>query len=197
MNDQIDDLKILWNDAKQSADDSSARIESLVRLARTKKQNNNKTLILNMFVLIITLVGISAFFIYVANFRLLISHIGIGLMTGSLVLRIIIELFSLYLSSGIDMSETALKTNNAFLKFYQFRKRIHGPVTLAILLAYSIGFYLLTPEFSLYFDLPVMILLDLSYIVAALIFTWFVLIAIKNELIDLKEINRILEEIQS
>jgi hypothetical protein len=46
---------------------------------------------------------------------------------------------------------------------------IHGPVTISILLLYTIGFYMLTPEFSRYFSLPVMILIDVSYIAGAAI----------------------------
>ena len=143
----------------------------------------------------ITLVGISAYFNYVAKFNQTISHIGTGLMLGGLVLRIIIELFSIYLSANIDLSETAMKTNNASLTYFRFRKRINGPVTIAIIVLYTIGFYMLTPEFSLYFRTPLLIMIDLSYIVGAVIFTWFIRNAIKKEMNILNEVFRIQKDI--
>ena len=111
-----------------------------------------------------------------------VGRCGVSLMIGSISVRILIELFSIYLSTKIDLSAAAMKTNHDWLKFYQFRKRIHGPVTLIIIVLYTIGFYMLTPEFSLHFSFPVMILIDLSYIIGAIIFTWFIRNAIRKEM---------------
>ena len=56
---------------------------------------------------------------------------------------------------------------------------------------------MLTPEFSEYFSLPLMILIDASYIVAAVIFGWNILIAVRKEMRYLNEIKRIQEDLQS
>ena len=118
-----------------------------------------------------------------------------GLMMGGLALRIVIELYSIYLSLHIDFSETTLKTNNASLAYFRFRKNINGPVTITIVVLYSIGFYMLTPEFSLYFSTPMLVMINLSYILAAVIFIFFIRKGIKKEMNNLNEILRIKNDI--
>jgi hypothetical protein len=59
---------------------------------------------------------------------------------------------------------------------------MNGPVTVSIVILYSIGFYLLTPEFSLYFSTSMMVLIDLSYIIAAVIFISSIMKAVKKEM---------------
>ena len=192
MNNNLDSLKNMWQEAaKVRETETTVGSETIIAQAQKKKHNTLKMHIGNILVLTLTLAGISAFFMYVARFNELISHIGVGLMTGGLAVRILIEFFSIYRSTKIDVTETAFNTNKALLNFHQFRKTIHGPVTLTILVLYTIGFYLLTPEFSLYFSAPLMILIDLSYIVAAVIFTWQIRNAIKKEMNYLNELIKL------
>jgi uncharacterized membrane protein YqjE len=72
---------------------------------------------------------------------------------------------------------------------------MNGPVTVSIVILYSIGFYLLTPEFSLYFSTAMMVLIDLSYILAAVIFIWSIRKAVKKEMTILNEVIHIQEDI--
>lgn len=197
MSDRIDDLKSLWKRAGESVKDNAAETHVLIKMAQKRKAGATRMHALNILVLVITLAGISAFFIYVAKFQQLISHVGVTLMVGGLLVRIVIEIFSVYLATRIDMSENALHTNNRFLHFYRFRKAVHGPVTITILVLYTVGFYMLTPEFSEYFSLPMMILIDASYIVAAVIFGWNILMAVRKEMRYLNEIKRIQEDIKA
>jgi hypothetical protein len=47
---------------------------------------------------------------------------------------------------------------------------------------------MLSPEFSLYFCTPILIMIDVSYIFGAVIFIWFVRKTIKKEMNILNEI---------
>jgi len=195
MDNQIDDLKNMWKNAKNKDYGQSLAPTQIITIAKQKMKSTINLQIGTIITLIITVLGISSFFIYVAKFEQLISHIGIALMIGGLVLRIIIELFSISFSTRINLSESAVKTNKVSLNYHQFRKRINGSVTIVILVLYTIGFYLLTPEFSLYFSTGVLILIDLSYILAAIIFTWFIRKTIKKEMKILNEILHIQNEL--
>lgn len=195
MNNEMDDLKTIWKGARKSVAISSLKTNKLIAMAEQKKKSAVKMHVLNILVLVITLTGISAFFIYVAKFNQLISHIGVALMVGGLVLRILVEIFSIYYSGKINMGESAMTANESFIRFYNFRKVIHGPVTITILVLYTIGFYLLTPEFSLYFNTTMMVLIDLSYIVGAVIVSRFIISAIRKEFNYLKEILKLREEL--
>jgi hypothetical protein len=141
--------------------------------------------------LIILGAGLWAFFVYVARFRQTLSHTGAGLMIGGLLVRIIIEMLSISFSTRIDLTDPALKSNKASLRYLRFRGIVNGPFTAGILVVYTIGFYMLTPEFSLYFSVPVLIMIDLSYLVAAFIFTSFIRNAVRKEMKILNQVLRI------
>lgn len=194
MNDKFDELKNLWETSRKDVVQSPTDVSGIITIAEKKKRSTIKTQALNILVLLITLAGIAAFFFYVARFNNALSHIGAGLMMGGLALRILIECYSIYLSAKIDLSQPSVKANDAFSKFYQFRKKIHGPVTITILVLYTIGFYMLTPEFSLYFSLPVLVLIDLSYVVAAVIFTLSIRNGIRKEMAYLDDIRKVQQE---
>lgn len=191
MSDPLDSLKNKWQEAKGATKETRPDSKELIQLARKKMKDAVNMHIGNIAVLALTLVGISAFFIYVAQFQNTISHMGIFLMLGGLALRIAIECYSIYLSKQVDLSQAAATANDSSLRFYSYRKRIHGPVTITILIAYTVGFYLLTPEFSDYFTTNQVILLDISYLGAAAIFIYSIRKAIKKEMGLLDELNEL------
>jgi cation transport ATPase len=188
MNDQLDHLKKIWQNSRSNDFGKSADTDRIIEMAKQKMRSTIRMQLGTILILMITLVIITAYFFYVAKFNQTISHIGALLMIAGLALRIIIELISIYLSTTINMSDTTLKTNKAALDYYRFRERINGPVTIAIIIIYSLGFYMLTPEFSLYFRTPVLIMIDVSYIFIAAIFIWIVRRTIKKEMNILNEI---------
>jgi hypothetical protein len=189
---QHDDLmKDLWQSAKKSIPKVSTDISNIIASAEKKKRSTVQFHILNILVLTAVLAGVAAFFYFVAPMQTLISHMGITLMLGGLLVRILIEVYSFYLSSTLDLSEAALKSTTKILRFYQFRKRLHSPVTLTIVTLYTLGFYMLTPEFSRHFSLPMMILIDASYIVGAVFLIWQIRKGIKKELQNLRDITEI------
>jgi cation transport ATPase len=195
MNDQTDNLKNLWQKARNDTYGQVTDTTHIVRMAKQQIRRSVHLQLRTILILGITLAGIVTFFKYVAKLEQTISHIGTALMVGGLALRIFIEFISIYLSNSIDLTETASRSNNASLVYFRFRRRINGPVTISIVVLYTIGFYMLTPEFSLYFSTPAMIMMDLSYILVAGIFTSFIRITIKKEKKISIELLRIQEDI--
>lgn len=195
MSNEIDDLKNLWRDSRNIDNGQSIDPHVIIAAANKKMRSTIVLQLGTIIILILTLVGISAFFIYVARFKETLSHIGCSLMVGGLALRILIEVFSIYLSSTIRPSDLALKASKATLFYYRFRQIINGPVTWCILVLYTIGFYMLTPEFSIYLSTVAMIMIDLSYVVGAVIVAWFIQNTVKKEMKVLSEVLRIHEDI--
>jgi hypothetical protein len=72
---------------------------------------------------------------------------------------------------------------------------VNGPVTIAILLLYSAGFYMLTPAFTVIFPTPLLILIDVSYLFIALLFIGFIRNTIKKERRILDQLLQIQEEL--
>jgi cation transport ATPase len=194
MSDILDDLQNMWDDAKKDKNEHSLSAKDLIALSKQKMRKAVWMQVGTIAILTITLLGISAFFIYVAQFRNLLSHIGIFLMTGGLVVRILIEVYSIYRSSKIDLSLTASNVNKRYLNFFDYRSRIHGPVTIGILVAYSVGFYLLIPEFANYFSTVEVTLIALSYLLAAAIFGYFIRKGIRDEMELLRSVLQLQDE---
>ncbi len=188
MNDDLDDLKKTWQQAKQDMESQTQSTEQIIALA---KRNMRSTLYFhygNIAILTITLIALYFFFYHLIYLQEMLSKIGIALMLGGLVLRIAIEVFSVATSLKIDLSDHALKNTDDTLAFYRFRKNIHGPVTIAIVGMYTLGFYLLTPEFSKHLALGWMVLIDSSYVVGAVILIWQIRKGIRREMENLSEI---------
>ena len=90
MHNELDDLKNMWQNARETAPQPSANVAAIIQQANQKKGKSLRVQWANVIILLLVLLGLSAFFVYVAPLQWLISRIGIGLMTGGLFLRIII-----------------------------------------------------------------------------------------------------------
>jgi cation transport ATPase len=193
MSSDLNELKNLWNKAKEAG---SGPDRSAIELMEQSRAKFRKTIIMNVMTIVIlltTLIGLCAFFYFLAPLQQTLSHAGIALMLGGLVIRIAIEVASVFRSSRVDFIKPAVEVNEAYQRYYQYRMRIHGPVTLLILLAYTVGFYVLIPEFSNYFNTTQIVLLALSYLPAAAIFGYFIRKTIRDEkkyLLDVMHFQR-------
>ena len=192
----MEDLINTWKKGREALNAGAVPGEMLA-LARKKKRTVVYAQYGNVFVLVLSLVGLALFFRYEAPFRDLLSHIGMALMLGGLALRIAIEVASIYKSRGIRFSGTADAATNAGVSYYAFRKKVHGPVTMAIVGIYAIGFYLLTPEFSRYISLHWMVLMHLSFLSGGLFLIWVIRKGIKKEMTGLQHLAAIRTELSA
>ena len=194
MNESDDELTNLWKQAKQQHPPAPSAPNVLAEKARSTVRHTRNFHLGNVAILLTVVVGLLAFFYYVAPLQTTLSRIGIGLMIGGLLVRIGIELHSVARSARINLGVNAVQATDDALSFYRFRKRIHGPITITIVLLYSLGFYLLTPEFSRYFSLFWMVLIDGSYLVGAVILILLIRQGIRKEMKALAELIDIKKE---
>lgn len=200
MENEFEALQSQWQKDKNSIENDAKenRIEEVLSVIQKKKTWSTKFHYGNIVVLSIVLLGITAFFYFVAPVEHVLSRIGVSLMIGGLLIRIIIEFISVSKSKKINMLDQALYATEDTIVFYKFRRKIHGPVTIVIVALYTIGFYMISPEFSLYFENWQMILIDGSYIVGAVILIIVIRKNIKKEIRILSEIvglkKKMLEE---
>lgn len=190
MEDKFDQLKNSWKEAKEGQS-SVGNSSDMLKVARENHNKSKKAQIGNVIVLSLVVIGLCAFFYFLAPLQETLSRIGIGLMIGGLLVRIIIELVSYQKASKIDYSSSSTDTMQQAQTFYNYRKRIHGPVTITIIALYTIGFYALTPEFSKYFDTFWMWMIDGSYVIIAIILFLGIRKGVVQEMKDLKQINEL------
>lgn len=188
MKDEKDDITELWQHAKdQDQATNSPTITEVKKLAAAKKKSARMAHYGNTAVLFLTVCMLIFYFYYLYNFQDVLSNIGINLMIGGLSVRIAIEIYSVLKSRTINIADTAAQSLQKAVAFYTFRKHIHGPVTRVIFIAYFIGFYMLTPEFSRYIAFEWMIVLDGGALIVAAFLAWVIRKGIKQELIDLEK----------
>ncbi|UII33849.1 hypothetical protein LVD17_08480 [Fulvivirga ulvae] len=193
--DNFESLKSVWKDGKQDAPTGMAAID-MQRLVMQNHSKSKKFHMGNVAILTVVCAGISLFFYFVAPMQEVISRLGIVLMVGGLIVRIIIELVSHRKADQIEFNADTKTTAFQASKFYAWRKRIHGPITITIVLLYSLGFYLLTPEFLAYLPKFWVIVMDIGYVVMAAVLTIVINTGINKEMAALKEITEIRTQLE-
>lgn len=188
MDNSIDKLKGQWKAASSTHVPLEGNIEEIIKRSKNKMKKAIEMHLGNITILTITLVALSLFFYYLAPLQDTLSHVGITLMLGGLIVRIIIETVSIYKSKRIDLGNSVEEANKQYLDFHRYRRYIHGRITIGILFFYSLGYYLLMPEFASYFSQTMLVILILSYIPVFMIFGFFIRKSVRDEMKCLNEL---------
>ncbi|MFT5250715.1 MAG: hypothetical protein ACI93P_002458 [bacterium] len=195
MNSDFNELQSKWESSKKGIELCTTNFESLYRKIKNKEKENYFFYYGTITILLATLIVISLFFYYVAPVQELLSRIGAGLMVLGLVFRIFIEIISIYKAKQINNLDTTLKTAENAINFHQFRKTIHQVIAPIIIGLYTVGFYMITPEFSLYIEFWNLVLIDISYVIIGIILFILIRKGVKKEMQKLKDIVQLKNEI--
>ncbi|MGZ8551355.1 MAG: hypothetical protein ACXWV2_11860, partial [Chitinophagaceae bacterium] len=117
------------------------------------------------------------------------------LMIGALVIRILVEIYSLQNAKKILPEKNLTTATHDALSYYHFRKKVHGPVTIVTVALYVIGYVLLSPEFSIYIDFKWMVLMHVSFVLGAAFLIWQIRKGILEEMANLNRLVRLEEEL--
>ncbi|WAC01391.1 hypothetical protein N7U66_15210 [Lacinutrix neustonica] len=188
MNSDFKELQNKWESSKKSLDLSATNFERFYAKIKRKEKENYFFYYGTIIILSITLIVISLFFYYVAPVKEVLSRLGAGVMIFGLVFRILIEIISIYKAKKISNLDNTLKTAENTLHFHEFRKTIHKVIAPVIIGFYTIGFYMITPEFSIHMESWNIVLIDVSYVVIAIILFIIIRKGVKKEMQKLKDI---------
>jgi hypothetical protein len=189
MQNDMDELANQWKNAKKGAPKAHS-IDALIKTAENRRKSSVAFHYGNMAVLSVLAIMLVLFFLFLFPFQETISRIGVGFMVGTIVLRVIIEYYSATKAAKIDLTAPTVSATDETLRFYEFRKKIHGPVTISMVALYTIGLGLLTQEFMKYIG-QIILLFDAMYCVGGVILIWQIRKGIKKEMNDLQEIIKI------
>jgi hypothetical protein len=197
MENEIDDLKSIWRSARKNSGQLSVPATDLIRHAESKKKNSVLSHYGNIGILTAVAIMLALAFYYWYPFQDALSRTGIGFMIGGLIVRVVIEFFSVSKSKMIKVSDTTAQATDETLAFLRFRKKIHGPVTYGIVGLYMLGFYLLSPELSRYVSTTVLVVTDLGFLFGAFVMAWLIRSGIRQELEDLQIVADIKDQLRN
>ncbi len=195
MDNEFNNLQNKWERNKKEIELSNDSLDILYSKIKEKEKENYFFYYGTITILLVTLIVISLFFYYVAPVKETLSRIGVGLMISGLLFRILIEIISIYKAKQINNIDNTLKTTENTIKFHQFRKTIHKVIAPVIIILYTIGFYMITPEFSLYIEFWNLVLIDISYVIIAVILFIVIRKGIKKEMQKMADIIELKNDI--
>ena len=196
MNSEFSDLQNAWQAQIKERNGHSSNFQQLVAEIENKNKKGVAFHYWTVLILSLTIVGLILFFYFLAPVQELLSRLGAGFMTVGLALRVVIEIGSAMKAVRINNLDTALKSTKATLDFYKFRSRVHGALTTIIFGLYIIGFFMISPEFSFYFQLWQMILMDVSFVIIMAVIYVQMRKGIQNEMKMLEDVIVLKKEIE-
>lgn len=160
MKEELNELKQVWQSAKESVVQPGMTPDSIISKAKSKARSSWIMHLGNMTILGGTLAMVCVFFYYLFPFQDALSQSGVHLMVSGLVVRIIVEAISLRKLLSIAITDQTVKTTLDFVEFYEFRRKVNGPVTYLLVGIYVAGFFMLSPEFGRYMGSTWLLVLD-------------------------------------
>lgn len=147
---EFNNIQEIWNsqsDTKPSTT-ASALIAKAKEHTKTLKHNHYWTIgIISLTVLILLF-----YFFWTNSHQFNSLTIGLSVMIGMLIFRIILEINSSTKLKSIKPDLTLLDYSQKVKTFYEWRKKIHLILTPIIYISYFIGFTMLLPSFEANFS---------------------------------------------
>lgn len=149
------------------------------------KAIKNKQKITNI-VLGITALVLIGFFFYISGYNNNQVVLGLSLMIGGLITRIVIELLSIKRLKKLNTSANNAVFRQGLIKYYSQRRIVHLVLTPIIIVLYIIGFIILLPLFKANLSTGFYTYIVVSSIVVLLVLGLFIGRQIKKELMELR-----------
>ena len=189
MNELGNILKSGWQSATTSIP-APPPIDELITEARRLNKESIKFQRNTLLILGSTFLMMCYFLLFYFGFREFLSHVGVALMLGFFLLRIVLEAYSLIEGRKKELVDSATESLEKEKKYLELRLRIHGFYTYLTLGAYTLGFLFLLPEFAKYIPSFWMAALVSSYFIPGIIIT---LLIRKNVLKEIWELRLVVE----
>jgi hypothetical protein len=180
----FEDLQNKWQSqsAVAATEDGFQALLKSVKSIEQKQRTGN-------IVLTITIIILIVFLIYVSGYKSTTFMLGIGLMIGSLLVRIAVELYSLKKLKSISFSKESNTFQNDLTSYYSFRKYTHYLITPSAIFIYTVGFIILLPLFKASLSHGFYLYILCSSVVFLVVFSVFIYKQIRKELSKLKELQ--------
>lgn len=179
-------LQSNWNNQPE-IQATEQKFKSLLNGIR-KIKNKQRITYLVLGSTIIILIG---FFVYIAGYNNQQVVLGISLMIGSLLVRIVLEVLSIRNLNKMNILSHQTDFKKDLVAYYRRRKLVHFLWTPIMIACYVIGFIILLPLFKANLSAGFYTYIVISSIVLLIFFSVFIAKQIGNEI---KELERLHED---
>ncbi len=186
MSNTFEEFQSGWNKSREAVRPNTNKLDQLINSAKSRQRSNLVFHYGNIVVLLVTVVVLVIVWQVWMPFQEQLSIIGIGIMIGGLVLRIILEAISAVKSRKINLFSSTKESNQDVIRFYQFRKTMHGPVTIFIIIAYLVGYVIILPELSRYLSTVLLAVFTGAFLLSGLFIIYKVRQSIRKEMDNLR-----------
>jgi hypothetical protein len=176
----FDDLQNIWNQQTDSTASTSA--QELIEKAHEHTKKIKRNHIGTLCIIGLTTLILIAYFFWIGINSPSLFTVGLGLMIGSLLVRIALEWKSMKRFNVIKTDIPLLEYSRLATQFYDSRKTIHYIATPIIYMVYIVGFSLLIPTFHKHFSTGFFIYLLISGYGFLIGFAFFLVKKLKQEM---------------
>ena len=148
----------------------------------------NKQRITNA-VLSSTAIILVVFFFYISGYRSQQVILGISLMIGSLLIRILFEVLSMRKLRKMNAVAHSTDFRNGLIEYYKSRKFVHFGWTPLVILSYVAGFLILLPLFKANLSSGFYTYIVVSSIVVLIVLSIFIAKQIRTEMSNLSRLQ--------
>lgn len=180
-------LKEAWQDTGATLVPPS-NIQNLIDDAKKLNQKSIKFQRNNLIILGASFLMMCYFLIFLFSFQELLSKIGVGIMLGFFLFRIILEGYSIRKAKKGQITESAATNLDNEKNYLSLRLQIHSTYTYLTLGMYTLGFLFLLPEFALYISSFWIATLVVSYFIPGIILTILIRKNVQRELRELRTV---------
>jgi len=180
----FEDLKSKWKDQKEFLVPKDGAKQILETLSGIRKGQRITNIILSLTVIVLI-----AFFFYISAFRFHTTMVGLLIMIGVLISRIMLEFFSIKRLKSMNPMSNASLYRQQITRYYDSRRRVHYIMTPIIVIAYCVGFYILLPGFEASLSTGFYNYIIISAIVLLVVLGFFIGKQIRQELTILRNLK--------
>jgi len=180
-------LKAIWQDSGTSIA-PPASVQNIIIEAKKLNQSSIKFQRDNLVVLGLSFLMMCYFLIFFFSFQEFLSKIGVVLMLGFFLFRIVLEAYSIQQAKSDRITEPSSNNLEKEEKYLALRLKIHSTYTYLTLGAYTLGFVFLLPEFAIHLSNFWMAAMVVSYFVPGIILTLIIRKNVQKELHELRTV---------
>lgn len=197
MKDEFSELEQAWSAEQKKLAGEQPTFADMQHILEQRKTSSRGFQFGTLAILLFTLLGLSAFFINVAPVKQILSRIGVFAMLGGLTIRVLLEVVSMVKLSRISTLNNSRENTSSSINFHAFRVKtqsVYSPIIIGI---FTIGYYMITPEFLDNLSTKMVLFMDISYLFIAIVLFYVIRKGVRKDLQNLKEWTELLQELEA